>query len=79
MLLEWVRHNPLITLLGYWVLSSLVGSLPPLPSTAGFFAQWAYMFMHLFAGNVRALAAIAQKAGLPGLPAPETTRKEKSE
>ncbi len=55
-MVHWIQTNGMEALLIYYVLISIIGSMPPVPPDAGYYAKWAYMAAHAIAGNMRALA-----------------------
>jgi hypothetical protein len=67
----WVQHNGVEALIGYYLLICVVGSMPVIPANAGYWSRWAYGFLHMFSGNLRAFATMLQNGvgkGLPDLP-----------
>lgn len=55
-MLHWINSHGVECVLGYGVFAAIVGSMPPLPDSAGYYHRWAYGFLHLFAMNLRASA-----------------------
>lgn len=52
-------------LITYYLLISVLGTMPPLPDNAGYYRKWLYAMAHTFCGNMRSVAAsLSAKAGV---------------
>lgn len=58
-LLKWVEGHGFEVVVSYYVMNSVVSSMPELPTTAGFWARWGYMLMHVLFGNLKKAAEMA--------------------
>ena len=51
-LLTWARQNQeMLTIGGWWLYSSAMSQMPPLPSNAGFFLRWFHDTAQFLAAN----------------------------
>ena len=53
---HFVEHHGIEALVIYYVLSAILGTLPPLPASAGSWSRWAYGAAHALSGNLHSLA-----------------------
>ncbi len=67
--MTWLQHHALQVLAAYYLFSSAVSALPPLPDDAGYWGKWGFTFLHLLAADwkqVLATAKIPQPIPEPG-------------
>lgn len=55
---HWINTHGVEALLVYLAYAGIVGAIPPLPKTAGFWAQWGYGALHAVAMNLRTAAQL---------------------
>ena len=55
-MLHWVETHGIECIIAYYILISVLGTMPPLPDNASYWKQWAYTAAHAFCGNMRNLA-----------------------
>ena len=54
---NWVNIHGIEVLIGYYVLISILGTMPDLPTNATYFQKWAYGAAHAICGNMKNVAA----------------------
>lgn len=52
-MLHWIESHGFETIISYMVFAALVGSMPPLPETAGYWERWGYAALHALSMNLR--------------------------
>lgn len=70
-MLHTIESHGIEFLIGYFVFSSIVSTMPPLPETASYWAKWAFGLLHALASDWKQVLAMA-KVPLPD-PEPNST------
>ena len=61
-MIHFIETHGFETLISYYMLISILGTLPPLPDNATYFQKWAFAAAHAICGNAKnAMAALGQK------------------
>ena len=71
-MIDWVNTHGIALLIGYYVIISILGTMPELPTTATYWQRWAYGAAHAICGNMKNMAAAFGKK-LPNGAADEKT------
>jgi hypothetical protein len=60
-MIHLVETHGFEVLLGYYLIISVLGTLPPLPENASYWQKWAFGIAHAICGNAKnAMAAFGQ-------------------
>lgn len=72
-MIHYAETHGIEMLIGYYILISILGTMPPLPPTASYMQRWGFSIAHAICGNMKNMMAAMS------IPAPkeaDTSKKE---
>lgn len=69
-MLNYIENHGIELIIAYYIYISIVGAMPPLPDSAGYYRRWMFQILHAIAGNWKTVM------GKLNLPIEETTKEK---
>lgn len=61
-MIHWIETHGVEVLVFYYVLISILGTMPPLPDSASYYQKWFFAAAHALCGNMKTMmSAFGQK------------------
>lgn len=62
-MIEWINSNGIAVLAIYYIVISVLGTMPELPSNASYLAKWGFASAHAICGNMQKMVASLKPNG----------------